>query len=73
MYDVNGSHLFVLGFDHGDSYFQHAVVVVTDFLIVDYFMNTETDYFSNFLIYIGDNTDYTQNPQCEGGPFMTTP
>ena len=73
MFTYGGSHLFVLGFDHGDSYFQHAVVVVTDFLIVDYFMNTETDYFSNFLIYIGDNTDYTQNPQCEGGPFMTTP
>ena len=24
------------------------------------------------MIYIGDDPDYTKNPQCPGGPFMQT-
>ena len=29
-------------------------------------------YFQNFELHIGDDPDWTKNPKCPGGPFMTT-
>lgn len=30
----------------------------------------DEDHFQNFQVYIGESTDYTQNPKCPGGPFL---
>ena len=57
---VNGDHIYVLGFDHGESYFQHAILVLEDLKSDNPYDNqTEGELFSNFYIYIGDSIDYT--------------
>lgn len=30
----------------------------------------QNEYFQNYWIYIGDDSDYTKNKKCPGGPFM---
>lgn len=67
------NHILELKFDLGDSYFQHAILIVGD-------AGRETpegsekakDYLvRNFEIYVGDDPSYTKNTKCAGGPFLT--
>ena len=64
------SDLYVLGIDHGSTYFQHAILLVQDFYGTGNIAITRM--FQNVKIYIGDNLDYIQNSECEGSPFMST-
>ena len=68
----SSNHIFVLGIDLGKTYMQHAVLIVEDLRsgqadsgIVD------ENKFQNYEVYIGDNSDWTKNLKCPGGPFMT--
>lgn len=50
----------------------HAVVVVQDlFAGYTHIHTNQNEYFQNFEVYIGNSPDYSQNPKCPGGPFMT--
>ena len=67
---------FVLGIDLGQSFFQHAINFVQDMLEglwanEPYGTTNVCHYFQNFRIYIGDNSDWSKNAECAGGPFMT--
>ena len=70
MNTIDGSLLYVLGFDHGDSYFQHAILLDEDKYDDYTWDNPVSSRFSDFYIYIGDNADYTLNPLCPGAPFQ---
>ena len=66
------NHILELKFDLGDSYFQHAILIVGDTgrenpedgeQIKDYLVR-------NFEIYVGDDPSYAKNTKCAGGPFL---
>ena len=51
---------FILGFDFGQSLFQHALLAVEDLFSVE---------LVGFDVYVGDNPEWSQNEICAGGPF----
>ena len=56
--------------DLGQSYFQHAILAVQG---VANSANTELpqeELLQNLRFHVGDDPDYTQNVECEGGPFL---
>ena len=68
MQQVNGDDIFVLGFDHNDSYFQHAILVLEDYRTADYLEiegpRQDNVVFNEFNIYVGDSEHYTENFLC---------
>ena len=66
-------HFFKFGFDLGDIYFQHAILIIESvYLRHPNDTINDKNKFQNYEIYIGNNSDYTQNSKCAGGPFMLT-
>ena len=64
----------IIGFDFGESVFIHAILHSQDDLNTgvprqDDFTNL-INFFQNYEIYIGNNTDYSKNHKCAGGPFL---
>ena len=43
---------------------------MTDFGFSNHSVNTE-NFFHDWNTHVGDNSDYTKNTVCPGGPFMT--
>ena len=42
IFSVNSEYIFVLGIDHHDSYFQHAILVLED---IDYYASNSNAYY----------------------------
>lgn len=72
-----------MGFDLGDSYFIHTVLIVDDLeesLGLEY-PNVHKDMttldnkhrFQRFEVYIGDDPDWSLNAKVEGGPWLNDP
>ena len=59
---------WVLGVDHGQSYFQHAIFIVQD--MFDSWGGNISNYFDDYLIFIGENEDYNLNTPCASNPVM---
>ena len=51
----------------------HAILLVQDIYNwwPDFLLREET-WFQNIRLFIGNYADWTLNPECENGPFMTT-
>lgn len=65
---ISADEKLTLGINLGVSKFQHAIVIVED---LRYSASTYSNYFlQNYNIYVGENSDYSLNTPCEGGPFM---
>ena len=72
---IDDRYKFILSLDLGQSFFQHAVLLVES---VDYVRTPNREkigdwnlYLMRITIYIGDDPDWTQNPTCPGSPFLT--
>ena len=66
---------FVLGFDHGRVKYQHAVVMVQDLIRNDLSLTNsylERYYTTNWHVYIGNSSNYSENEKCPGGPHLTS-
>ena len=81
--DWSDPNTFVLGVDLGDSFFVHAILLVSDllrssntpFTIADADLSyADTKHrFQRFEVYIGDSADYRLNEKVEGGPWLYDP
>ena len=65
-------HQFVLTIQLDRSFMQHAILLLEEHYDDDPQKNSydDRDLFNNYEIYIGDDTNWTNNVKCEGGPFM---
>ena len=51
----------------------HAVTHASDFYNSKAYLHTnEEEFFQNYEIYIGNDSDYNKNEKCAGGPFLRT-
>ena len=65
-------HKMVITIDLGKILFVHCLLVVQDLfdgLFPNAHINTN-EFLQNLEFYIGNDTDYTKNAKCPGGPFM---
>jgi hypothetical protein len=66
---------YIIGLDHGRVIIQNSVLLVQDQLKgwINYLDNTYFDqyYASQWEVYIGDSTMYSENPKCPGGPHLS--
>ena len=67
-------YLFVLGFQFEEPVFMHAITHVANQYNGSFVTNhtNKSEYFQNYEIYIGNSSNYNQNPKCPGGPFLRT-
>ena len=65
-------HQFVLTIQLAKSYMQHAILLTEDNQGNETITSSYNWFalFQNYEIYIGDNSDWSQNTKCPGGPFM---
>ena len=52
---------------------QHCILVVQDLFSTGARHSSHSntnEYFQNYEIHVGDDSDYNNNPKCAGGPFM---
>ena len=67
----SAGHLLIFGIDLGNIYFQHAILIIESIKNLNIEV-AHTEKFQNYNIYIGNDSDYTQNSKCAEGPFMQT-
>ena len=65
----------MIGIDLGQSYFQHAITIVTNLFWFEYPYHRDLNQLYRMIqeieFYIGDSPDYIDNPKCPGGPFLS--
>ena len=60
---------FVLTIDLKAKYLIDGFLLVQDLYYKEH--TNQNEYFQNYSMHVGNNTDWTKNPSCPGGPFMT--
>ena len=67
----------MLGYDHGEEKFQHAILFIQDLL--SGYPNTPNDladrpnfYTLNWTVYVGNSPIWSENPACPGGPHLNS-
>ena len=65
----------MLGYDHGEEKFQHAVLLIQDLL--DYCLNSPVElterpeyYARDWTVYVGNDPIWSNNTPCSGGPHL---
>ena len=66
----------MLGYDHGEEKFQHAVLLIQDLL--DYYLKSPVElterpeyYAQDWTVYVGNDPIWSNNTPCSGGPHLT--
>ena len=62
------NYVLTLGIDFGEPVFMHAITYFQ--AQVGWNHSNKYQYFENYEIYIGNDSDYNNNQKCAGGPFL---
>ena len=70
---ATSGYLFVLGFQFEEPVFMHAITHVANQYSGSFVTNhsNKSEFFQNYEIHIGNDTNYNKNPKCSGGPFLS--
>ena len=64
----------IIGFDFSESVFIHAIVHAQDqlsgFRAYDEGISYLKNFYQNYEIFIGNNSSFSKNQKCDGGPFL---